>query len=213
MVVARDRPIVRVPGPIRPPPHGGPAPAASRSTRSSSQAASPRASGAACGATAQRQEGHTQRPRPDHGQSAVDLEDRPGRAVGLRGRAPVGAVQALEHLPAGVGDHEPGRNPGRHQRPDHRARRGSDDVLRAGGIPLGLARERIERPGQPSAAEDPARSEHQPDLHRPLKSTERSADAPDPPESATRGLHDSSLSGSWYARLRHGGLTSSSSRR
>ncbi len=114
----------------------------------------------------QRRERHAQRSGAERGQAAVDPEDRAGRAVRLGGRPAVGAREPVEHLAARVGHHEPRGHAGRHERPDHRAGGGADDVLRGAGVPVRLARERVEPADEPCAAEHATRAEDQPHLHR-----------------------------------------------
>jgi hypothetical protein len=92
-------------------------------------------------------------------------EVRAGGAVRIGGGTAVRPDEAVEDLAAGVGDHEPRRDARGHERPDHRAGRGADDLVRAARVPLGLLRERAQPADEPRAAKHATRAEHQPHLH------------------------------------------------
>ncbi len=130
----------------------------------------------------------------DRRQGALELEAGATRAVGLRGRAPVGADDALEHLASRVGDHEPGRDARGAEGAHHRAGGGADHVVGLGGVPAGLLGERVQPAGQPGAPLDPTRAENEPHLHRPRILTDATADG------GTSGAYGLWISrGSWQA--------------
>ena len=120
----RPRPRSSGGRPSGPAPRGGRCPSASRWRRARRAASRPRA-GAACGAAGSERARppSAASPGPITGQPAVEPERGAAGAVGLGRGLPVGPGRGPSKVsPARVGDHEPGRHPGGHERADHRAR-------------------------------------------------------------------------------------------
>ena len=139
LVVARDRPVVRVLDPV--------AGHRARVTTSLSESVetNPRRHPAGdhlerrvAQRVRERGEGHPERARADRGQAAMEPEAGARGAIRVGGGTAVRADEAVEDLAARVGDHEPGRHACRDERADHRARRGADDLIRAARVPVGL---------------------------------------------------------------------------
>ena len=102
----------------------------------------------------------------DRRQGPLQLEPGATGAVGLGGWPPVDVIDAFEHLPTGVGDHEPGRDAGGAQCADHRAGRGAHHVVGRGRVPAGLLGERVQPAGEPGTPLDPTSAEDESNLHR-----------------------------------------------